>query len=407
MRPELGVYLHFPWCRQLCPYCDFAVMVARGEPPHEAYRDAVLAELAERAADWQGRELVTIYLGGGTPSLWRPDCIADVIAGVRTALGASAPPREVTIEANPTDCTPARLAAWRAAGIDRVSIGVQSLDAAELATLGRDHALGDGPTAIAAALAAGLRSVSADLILGTPVLREPARVLPSAGGSAESERGCAAGDGAPDSVHALATSGAPHLSVYELTIEARTQFGKRARQGTLVTLPDERLAALYEATHHALAAAGFEHYEISSYARPGHRAVHNSLYWRGVEYLGLGAGAASFHLAGGGARRATNVRHARVYLGATGAARVAEVLELDAEDVAIDRVWLAMRTSDGARAEDLDALGGPARARLLDRLGDEGLAALDGDRLRPTLRGFLFNDRIARHVVHARIEGTR
>ncbi len=378
------MYLHFPWCRKLCPYCDFAVMVARAAPPHEAYRDAILAELAARAPAWNGRELTTIYLGGGTPSLWRPDCIAEVIAAVRATLGApGAAPREITLEANPTDCTPANLAAWRAAGIDRVSIGVQSLDGAELAALGRDHAHGDGEAAIGAALAAGLASVSADLILGAPRADD------------------AAAPGAPPSVHALARSGAPHLSVYELTIEPRTQFGKRARRGALPVLPDERLAALYEATHAALTAAGYEHYEISSYARPGHRAIHNGLYWQGVEYLGLGAGAASFRRVGDGGRRETNLRHARRYLAAAAGERVAEVIDQDAADVAIDRVWLAMRTIDGAGVADLDALGAAARDRLVARLGDEGLATLVDGRLRPTPRGFLFNDRIARHVLDA------
>ncbi len=381
MARELGVYLHFPWCRKLCPYCDFAVMVARGEPPHEAYRDAVLAELVERAPTWQGRRLTSIYLGGGTPSLWRADCIA---AAIRAIVARCGHPREVTLEANPTDCTPARLAAWRVAGIDR------DLDRRAVGRPRRaDHARARSPAG--RWTRRGRRRdrgracarCQADLIIGLPSARPDGR------------------DAAPASVHALAASGAPHLSVYELTIEARTQFGKRARRGELMTLPDEGLAALYEASHHALGAAGFEHYEISSYARPGHRAIHNSLYWRGAEYLGLGAGAASFERVAGGARRATNLRHARRYLAATGTARHAEVVEQDADDVAIDLIWLAMRTSDGAALAQLDALGEPGRARLIERLQAEGLAEVTGDRLRPSLRGFLFNDRIARHVVDA------
>ncbi|MCB9565584.1 MAG: radical SAM family heme chaperone HemW, partial [Kofleriaceae bacterium] len=290
MASDLGVYIHFPWCRKLCPYCDFAVMVAHHEPPHEAYRDAVVAELAARAAAVEGRRLRSIYLGGGTPGLWRPDCVGDVVAAVLAAAAAPGPDAlEITIEVNPTDVTAARLAAWRDAGVNRVSIGVQSFDAAELAALGRDHWAGDGPRAVELALAAGLRSVSADLIAGTPA------GLVAAPSSSPPSSSVAAARGAPAaSIAALIATGVPHASVYELTIEPRTRFGKLARRGALVPRPDDELAALYEANHRALEAAGLEHYEISSYARPGHRAVHNSLYWSGAEYLGLGAGAASF-----------------------------------------------------------------------------------------------------------------
>jgi coproporphyrinogen III oxidase-like Fe-S oxidoreductase len=137
--PHLGVYVHYPWCRALCPYCDFPVAVARHEPPHDEYLAAVLAELAERAPMFAGRRLVSIYLGGGTPSLWPAPNLAALIAAVARTFGADPAGLEVTLEANPTDCTAATLAAWRAAGINRLSIGVQSLAADELALLGRDH----------------------------------------------------------------------------------------------------------------------------------------------------------------------------------------------------------------------------------------------------------------------------
>ena len=165
---DLGVYLHFPWCRKRCPYCDFAVEV--GEVPHERYLEAVLRELDLRAPAFSGEgegELVSIYLGGGTPSLWRPGCIARALDAIRDRFGAGGL-REVTIEANPTDVTPASLDAWRAAGIGRISIGVQSLEPAELVVLGRDHRFGDGLAAIERALAHGGFVVSADFILGTP-----------------------------------------------------------------------------------------------------------------------------------------------------------------------------------------------------------------------------------------------
>jgi putative oxygen-independent coproporphyrinogen III oxidase len=376
---DLGVYVHYPWCRALCPYCDFAVTVARHEPPHEAYLAAVLAELDERADAFAGRRLVSIYFGGGTPSLWRPDCIAAVVATVAARFGADPGALEVTLEANPTDCAPPVLAAWRAAGVNRLSIGVQSLVPAELAVLGRDHRQGDGPTALHAALAAGFASVSADLILGVP--------------SGES-----AADDAPvlaPHIAEVATSGVDHLSVYELTIEDRTAFGRRTRAGTLVPLPDERLAALYVAAHERLTGLGFEHYEISSYARPGRRAVHNSLYWRGADFLGLGVGAASFWRdPDGGGQRWTNLRQVPRYLRATGEDRVAERVLLDPADVAVDALWLGMRTSDGIDAAQV-------AIATADRLVADGLAERAGGRLVPTLRGFLFANQVSARLVAA------
>jgi putative oxygen-independent coproporphyrinogen III oxidase len=364
---DLGVYIHFPWCRNLCSYCDFPIQVTPGgrEPPHEAYRDAILAELGARAGDFAGRRLVSIYLGGGTPSLWRPDAIAQVIAASAARFDATRAALEVTIEANPTDCTPDRLAAWRAAGINRVSVGVQSLDPDDLVVLGRDHRMGDGAAAVAAALAAELGSVSADLILGAP-------------GSSLT------------SVAAMAATGVPHLSVYELTIEPRTKLGRAVARGELAPRPDDELADLYAEAHRLLEAAGLEHYEVSSYARPGHRAIHNSLYWRGAEFLGLGVGAASFRIVAGDGVREVNVRQAPRYLRGD---RLAEVMTTPAAELAIDRLWLGLRTRDGAAVADLTAAG---RGAVADRLIAEGLCEIDGARLRPTLRGFLYNDRIAK-----------
>lgn len=359
------MYLHFPWCRKRCPYCDFAVEV--GDPPHEAYLDAILRELDARAPAFAG-PLASIYLGGGTPSLWRADCIARAIAAIRDRFGE---PAEVTIEANPTDVTPANLDGWRAAGIARLSIGVQSLAADELVVLGRDHRFGDGLAAIERALSSGGFAISADFILGTP---------------APSRRG-------PAWISAVTQLPIDHLSVYELTIEDRTAFGRRARDGRLIPFDDDTLAALYTQTHDALTRAGFEHYEISSYARPGRRAVHNARYWRGEPYLGLGVGAASLHVApGGAATRATNPRRAAAYLAAPGAPD--EVVAVSAAEMAIDRAWLGMRTSDGV----LEAALAPA-AGVVPWLLAEGLAERKADRICPTLRGFLMADRVAARIV--------
>jgi oxygen-independent coproporphyrinogen-3 oxidase len=186
---------------------------------------------------------------------------------------------------------------------------------------------------------------------------------------------------------------ADHLSVYELTIEDRTAFGQRVRDGRLVPLPDDALTELYIAMHDRLTAAGYEHYEISSYARPGRRAVHNSLYWRGTAFLGLGVGAASLELASDGAgRRLTNPRRAADYLAEPGTP--AEIVDSSAAELASDRVWLGLRTSDGVAESELIPAPG-----LLDWLVGEQLAVRQGGRICPTLRGFLLADRIAARVV--------
>ena len=240
---------------------------------------------------------------------------------------------------------------------------MQSFDADELVVLGRDHRFGDGATAIAAARAAGF-IVSADFILGTPV---PGRAA------------------VPPHVE----TDVDHLSIYELTIEERTAFGARVRNGRLVPLDEDTLYALYVAMHEQLTARGFDHYEISSYAKPGRRAVHNSLYWRGAPFLGLGSGAASLALhADGSASRATNPRRVADYL----AGAPADVMAISPSEMAGDRAWLGLRTSDGVAETDL------AR-EVATWLVDEQLAERRGGRICPTLRGFLMADRIAARIV--------
>lgn len=309
---------------------------------------------------------MSIYFGGGTPSLWEPACLARVIDEIR---GRWNQPAEITIEANPTDCSDARLASWRDAGIDRVSIGVQSLAADELIVLGRDHRFGDGPAALERVLAHGMRA-SCDFILGTPTAR------------------------AYDwSWLGIAETGVGHLSVYELTIEDRTQFGTRVKSGKLVPRDEDALADLYERADAELAARGFEHYEISSYARPGQRAVHNSLYWRGMPFLGVGVGAASLEIkADGSGVRATNPRRVREYL----AGEPPTVLTSDPDDLRADRLWLGMRTRDGVEAGALP----PEVERWVLA---EGLATDVGGRICPTLRGFLMADRIAARIAEAAV----
>jgi oxygen-independent coproporphyrinogen-3 oxidase len=220
-------------------------------------------------------------------------------------------------------------------------------------------------------LADGGFATSCDFILGTPTTR------------------------AYDTswVDAIASTAVDHLSVYELTIEERTAFGQRVKTGRLVPRDDDTLAELYIAAHDALTARGFEHYEISSYARPGKRAIHNSLYWQCAPFLGLGVGAASLELcADGGALRATNPRRAEAYLAAPGTP--ADVLPATAGELAVERAWLGMRTCDGVTEDVLPAA-------VVTWLLSEGLAARRDRRICPTLRGFLMADRIAARIAGA------
>jgi coproporphyrinogen III oxidase-like Fe-S oxidoreductase len=238
--------------------------------------------------------------------------------------------------------------------------------------LGRDHRFGDGPAALERVLAAGGFRVSCDFILGVPVRGAPTW---------------------PAWIDAIADTAVDHLSVYELTIEDRTAFGARVRTGRLIPLDEDALTELYVHTHDALTGRGFEHYEISSYARPGRRAVHNALYWRGAAYLGLGCGAASLAIApDGSGERATNPRRAADYLAAPG--EPAEVVAASAREMAADRAWLSLRTSDGVAEADLPA-------SVAAWLVDERLAERRESRICPTLRGFLMADRIAARVVQA------
>lgn len=282
---------------------------------------------------------------------------------------------EITLEVNPTDCAPANLGAWRAAGINRLSIGVQSFDAGDLVVLGRDHAMGDGAAALAAAASADF-ALSADLILGVPGARRPLA-----------------------GVEAMAAHGPPHLSVYELGVEEGTPLHARVARGEVRPEDEDRLADLYEAAHRTLEAAGYHHYEVSSYARPGHRARHNSLYWRGVEYLGLGNGAHSLRRIGAGARRSANHRSVGRYLASPGA------WEASGEDLSpaafhAELTWLGLRTAAGVAVTAFDRA--PA---LLGGLVGDRLVSLDGDRVRPTLRGYLLANQLAARVVAALTPG--
>ncbi|MCP4449496.1 MAG: radical SAM family heme chaperone HemW [Myxococcales bacterium] len=364
-----GIYIHFPWCHSRCPYCDFAIAVpAKGkEPPHEAYLEAVLAELEQQGPRFLGKELVSIYFGGGTPSLWEPDCIASMIEACCRRFEARPGDLEICIECNPGHCTRATFAAWQSARVNRVLVGVQATNEHDLMSLGRDHRVGDGLSGLSRTLDAGFQSVGADVILGIP-----------GGGVTLS------------SLAEVADLEPPHISAYELTIEDRTTFGRRVRNGELVPEDEDTLAEIYECCHDELCSRGYEHYEVSSFAKPGHRAVHNSLYWQGADYLGLGNGAASLLCSeDGSAVRWQNRRSVKRYLAADATAHSVTRDPINSEEFAVEKLWLAMRTANGAAQEAFHGL-----ESVLQELLDSGLLKHQAGRISPTLKGFLYNNQL-------------
>ena len=264
--PPLSLYVHLPWCVQKCPYCDFNSHSAKGHAPTDRYVDALLADLDHEALRAGGREIETVFLGGGTPSLFAPPEICRLIEGIDARLRL-APGAEITMEANPGTVECGSPAGYRAAGINRVSIGAQSFDDNLLQRLGRIHSSEDIRSSVDGFVAAGFDTLNLDLMHGLP--------------------GQTAAMAVAD-VRAATELGAPHISWYQLTLEPNTVFHSRPPVG----LPDEEAAwSIQEAGAAALAEAGFEQYEVSAWARPGHRCRHNLNYWQFGDYLAVGAGA--------------------------------------------------------------------------------------------------------------------
>ena len=389
----LGLYVHFPFCGVHCPYCDFAVD-ARAEIPHDRYADAVVAEIEARASWFRLGEttaqagsprLASIYFGGGTPGLWRPEALGRVIAAGRHAFpdDPAAPSIEITVEANPGEVDEAVLSALRGQGVNRLSLGLQAVEDRLLSAIGRNHDAAAGPAAVRAARAAGIDNLSVDLMFGLP------------GQSLDDWKG------AVDVVLAL---GPDHVSAYALTIERGTPFGARARKGDLVVPDDDQAALMQEWARDALAGAGLAQYEVSSYARQGRRAVHNALYWTGAPYLGVGCSAASFRpVTDGSGWRFSNARATETYLrdaaaggGSPEPAQVEKRAQVDLENEA---VWLGLRTTDGVdRAAHVKRFGlDPVAARQVDVdwCVQRGWLNVDVARLWPTPAGLLFADDIA------------
>ncbi len=358
----MHLYLHVPFCARRCSYCDFAIAVRR-EAPAADFVEAVLREWAwwQREPVWSAEPLATVYLGGGTPSRLPPDAVAALLGRFAADRGL-APDAEVTLEANPDDVSAAAAAAWRAAGVTRVSLGVQSFAPAVLAWMHRTHDAVQAERAVHLLRDAGLTELSLDLIYGVPA---------SLGR-----------DWRADLDRALALA-PPHLSCYALTVEDRTPLARWIARGVAEAPPEEGQAGEFLALHAAAEAAGYEHYEVSNLSLPGHRARHNSAYWRRAAFIGLGPSAHS----GFGAERRWNIREWEAYRRAVAAGGGAEAGReaLDAAAVQLEQLYLGLRTMEGVPA-------GLVPEPVADAWEREGWALRTAGSLALTPRGWLLLD---------------
>ncbi len=335
MSGQSTIYVHVPWCLQRCPYCDFATdAVNPNEIPHEAYADALIEEFSLRLAQRKNPfNLSTIFFGGGTPSIWETAALTRVASGLQKLSGQSA--SEITVECNPTSINDAKCRAYLDAGINRVSIGVQSLRDHHLRYLGRLHDADAARVAVKTAASHSELRVSADLMFGMPDQSEMALI---------------------EDARELITLGAKHLSAYSLTIEPNTRFGELARKGRLPRLPDDDVASLYLALERFCESEGMEHYEVSNYAMPTQRGRHNEHYWLGDEYLGLGIGAVGcYERHSGGVQRYRNEYNLKGYLQQLKLHELpCEELEaLSGQDRVREGLMLGLRTKDGVSVGSL------------------------------------------------------
>ncbi|HLY38757.1 MAG TPA: radical SAM family heme chaperone HemW [Candidatus Binatia bacterium] len=383
MNDPFGLYVHVPWCRQVCPYCDFNVYTS-STMPERAYVDALAVELGTYARDptWAGRPLRSVYVGGGTPSLFAPATIGELVATADRAF-ALASDAEVTLEANPGTVSAERLAAYRATGVNRLSLGAQSFESRTLATLGRDHAAADSARAVAAARTAGFDNVSLDLVYAVP------------------GTGLA---GWEDDLRAAIDLAPEHVSAYALTYEEGTPFHRWRGSGRLQPVAHDDEAAMAELTVATLEAAGLRRYEISSFARPGRESRHNVSYWDGSDYLGLGAGAHAFTREPAPGRRWMNERLPARYLAAIAAdgTAVASEERLTETQARAEFVFTGLRRVAGVDADAFALRFGDDVDAAFPQLADlihTGLVERAGRRIRLTTRGLAFADEVSARLL--------
>jgi putative oxygen-independent coproporphyrinogen III oxidase len=364
--PPLSLYMHFPWCVRKCPYCDFNSYTLHGELAEERYIDALERDIQSQSVEVKGREIISIFLGGGTPSLFSPTAIARVLATTRKFLRV-APDVEVTMEANPGTIERGRFAEYRAAGVNRVSLGAQSFNAQRLETLGRIHSPQETRRAAEELHTAGIENFNLDLMYALPG-QDVAEAL--------------------QDVEAAIALAPTHLSHYQLTLEAGTVFAAQPPD-----LPgDDAAAEMLAACGERLAAAGFAQYEVSGYAQPGRQCRHNLNYWTFGDYLGVGAGAhGKLTCAPETIVRTVQAREPRRYLAAVPAALTRNTVP--SADLPFEFMLNALRLVDGFEIGtfvERTGLEWEQIAAQVDALMRRKLLIVQGTRVLPTVIGLRF-----------------
>ena len=365
--PPLGLYIHLPWCEKKCPYCDFNSHQA-DTIPQQAYVDALLDDLAQDLPLIWGRRIESIFIGGGTPSLFSAESIDRLFSGLRSLVNF-APAIEITMESNPGSADAANYRGYREAGVNRLSIGIQSFDDDKLATLGRVHSSAQAEQAFALARAAGFDNINLDLMFALP--------------------GQSLDDACSDLSRALALA-PEHLSHYQLTIEPNTLFHHRRPPN----LPeDDHCWEQQQRCQDLLAAHGYRQYEVSAYCLDKRESRHNLNYWHFGDYLGIGAGAHGKITLGGENRvlRRVRQRQPRAYLEQSGHSRISSEVELDQADLCFEFMLNALRLKNGFDTRLFHDNTGLSLNILLPTLKlacDKGLLEFNGNRITPTELGF-------------------
>ena len=374
-----SLYLHIPYCDSKCPYCDFNSHAVK-QWPEADYAAALMAEMRfrSRQGPWRDGAVATIFLGGGTPSLFAPATIAALLHAVDELWPRRVGEREITLEANPGTTTADKLRGYADAGVNRVSFGVQSFQPDHLRRLGRIHGREQAIDAVRQARAAGFANLNTDLIYAVP-------------GQSLAEW--------EEDLRTAVDLGPDHISAYNLTIEEGTAFATQRRQGLLAPLAEEIEVAMFTRTREMLAAAGYAHYEISNYAPPGRECRHNLNYWRGGEYLGIGAGAHSFAQQPFPGRRWSNEMGPQAYIAAASASGDATACAetLDTAQARGEFVFLALRCREGCDQDAFAARFGIELAAAFphaESLRRDGLLEHEGPRWRLSERGLLLADSV-------------
>ncbi len=369
--PPLALYVHIPWCVRKCPYCDFNSYRAPGAIDELAYIDALLRDLDQDMPRVWRRRILSIFIGGGTPSLFCPDSIDALLSGVRARLPFDAD-TEITLEANPGSADVVRFTGFREAGVNRLSIGIQSFDPEKLQVLGRIHGREEALHALDAARRAGFSNVNLDLMFGLPQ-QTPGQAL------ADVRRAI---DLAPE-----------HISLYQLTIEPNTLFSADPP-----VLPDEDAVwEMQQRLQDLLAQNGYHQYEVSAYAKAGKLCQHNLNYWQFGDYLGIGAGAHAKISDPQGITRLAKLKHPNAYVASAGTpAGIISTQRLSREDVIIEFMMNALRLTEGFPAQLFQERTGLPLAVVMPTLksaASKGLLSYDGQTIRPTETGKrLLND---------------